>query len=74
MPPINLNPSYNTIDRQKRSKEPKSLKIEVIDSYYQSINKMEEVDKIRYLNDFQRLFSQIQKVWKTVPIVPHHEK
>eukprot|EP00347_Sterkiella_histriomuscorum_P013647 403363914 len=65
--------TINTLDRNKRPKEPKSIKIQVIDSYYQSINNMEEVDEIRYRNDYQRLYNQILKIWKTTPSIPQSE-
>ncbi|CDW85714.1 UNKNOWN [Stylonychia lemnae] len=69
-PSSNGNPMLShqgtTIFSQKSlSKKSETLKIEVIDTYYQSINNLDEVERIRFINDFTRLMNQIEKIFNT---------
>ena len=43
------------------------MKIDVIDNYYQSINNESEVEKIKFINEYQRLLTQADNFWKTIP-------
>lgn len=63
--------TFHTITMASKSK-PTSVK--VIDSYYKTLNNLDEVDRLRYLNDFKRLKDQIISVWNTNPIITKVER
>lgn len=64
--------SFNST--QAKSVKPNDISIKVIDSYYQSINNLDEIDRIRYLNDYERLIDQIEKIYKTHHSISNDEK
>ena len=57
---------------QKGSK--KTTNIEVIDNYYEKINNSDEVERLIFINEFQRLFKQIEIHWKAQSFIPEYEK
>ena len=60
----NLNKSITIIEPRKG----KATCIDVIDSYYESINNQDEVDKIKFITDYQRLMEALVRLWRAHPL------
>ena len=47
-----------------KSRVPPVTKIPLIDEYYANFDTQEQIEKIKYLNEFSRLQETIEKVWQ----------
>eukprot|EP00347_Sterkiella_histriomuscorum_P004798 403359057 len=76
----NTKSSINDKVNSSQSKVRKSQKaivtnINVVDEYYKNINNDEEIESIKFLNEFKRLFDTLEKLWKTNPnLIPQQEQ
>ncbi|CDW75692.1 UNKNOWN [Stylonychia lemnae] len=48
--------------------------ISLIDDYYKSLNNNDEIERIRFVNDYQRLMQIVNKIYSAASIFPQKEK
>eukprot|EP00347_Sterkiella_histriomuscorum_P004638 403359693 len=76
----NTKSSINDKVSSSQSKVRKSQKsivtnIKVVDEYYKNINNDEEIESIKFMNEFKRLFDTLEKLWKANPnLIPQQEQ
>lgn len=46
--------------------KPPVTNIDIIDSYYASLNVSDEVGRIQFTNEYRRLFDQASKAWRNL--------
>lgn len=41
--------------------------INVVDEYYKSLNNDEDIEAIKFMNEYKRLFDILERLWKANP-------